>query len=401
MSVIAFIMGAALALLNRDSVASAIEATLGRDVPVWSGTEPVTLLLLGTDQREGETGPSRSDTMILAMFDPRAKHVAMLSIPRDLWVAIPGEGESRINTAFFRGQAYDVDNGGPGLAALTVEYNFGVPIDYWATIDFAGFERIIDALGGVTIDVPNEIVDYEYPDANYGVMTISFPAGEQVMDGEAALQYARTRHGSSDFERARRQQQIIAAIKDRALSPQVLPRLPKVVQALTGTVQTNADAQTILALVGFARDSEGMTLDGRVIDESLASNYVTDSGAYVLLPDWAGIGALVQELFGPRLGEGQPLANTGIRIENATGMPGLATQTAAFLQTQGAVVTEVADSGGGSGETYIYVYAPADTAVDCLAGLYHVSDDRIVAAQDGPPQTHVTLVLGWDVISGG
>ncbi|MHB0875364.1 MAG: LCP family protein [Anaerolineae bacterium] len=400
MSVVAFILGAALALLNHDSVAIAIESTLGSDVPVWSGTEPVTLLLLGTDQREGESGPSRSDTMILAMFDPETKHVAMLSIPRDLWVTIPGYGDTRINTAFFRGQAYDVANGGPGLAALTVEYNFGVPVDYWATVDFAGFERIIDALGGVTVNVPNEIVDYEYPDNNNGVMTISFTPGEQTMDGKTALQYARTRHGSSDFDRARRQQQIIAAVKERALSPQVLPRLPKVVQALSGTVQTNADAQTILALAGFARNSEGMTLDGRVIDESLASNYVTDTGAYVLLPDWAGINALVQELFAPRLSEGQPLANVGIRIENATDLPGLAGQTASFLQTRGAIVTEVTDRGG-SNESYIYVYAPADEAVDYLAKLYRVSDDRIIAAQDGPPQTHVTLVLGWDVISGG
>ena len=112
----AFLLGAGLAAFRNSAMASPLANILAPSSPVWSGTEPVTLLLLGTDARPDEVGPSRSDTIMVAQFDPQAKQVSLLSIPRDLWVAIPGHGESRINTAFFRGQAYDV-HGGPGLAA--------------------------------------------------------------------------------------------------------------------------------------------------------------------------------------------------------------------------------------------------------------------------------------------
>ena len=399
--VLAFAIGAAIAVARRDAQAGPLSAIFGPRLPKWTRNEPVTLLLLGTDKRDGEEGPSRSDTIMLAMFDPEVKSVSLLSIPRDLIVNVPGYGEGRINTAFFRGQAYDVAAGGPGLAALTITYNFGVPVDYWATVDFQGFERIIDALGGVTVDVPDEIVDYEYPDANYGTMTVRFEPGEQNLNGERALQYARTRHGSSDFERARRQQQIIRAALSKALSPQALPRLPRLVPALSDAIETNADPDMALALAGLAREMQDLALDNRVLDEKLAPDYVTDTGAYVLLPDWPGISALVRELFGPRLGEGQPLANVGMRVENATALGGLAGQTASFLQNQGAVITAYGDRDEGAlDRSRLYVYSPAPVAVRYLMDLYHLEDGQVVSAEGGPPQTHLTLVLGWDVISG-
>lgn len=397
---IAFALGAGLALINRDAVADTIAEVIGPDLPQWTRSEPVTVLILGTDKREDEAGPSRSDTLMLAMFDPANKHVALLSIPRDLWVTIPGHGESRINTAYFRGQAQNPDNGGPGLAMLTVQYNFGVPVDYWVSLDFRGFERIIDALGGITVDVPYEIIDTAYPDGSYGTYTLHIPAGEQQMDGARALEYARTRHGSSDFDRARRQQQIVAAVKERALSAQMLPRLPRIAQTLADAVQTNAEPTTALALAGLARQMQDVTLEAQVIDEKLAANYITASGAYVLLPDWDGIHALVGQLFAARLGEGQPLAGAAIRVENATDLPGLASQTAAYLETQGAAITAVTDRGSTSEATLLYVYAPAPEATRHLMSLLRLSDEQVIAAEGGPPGTQMTLVLGWDLIAG-
>ncbi len=411
----AFLLGAGLALWRRPAVANSapgnpapqansgglLSSLFGPKVPKWTRTEPLTVLLLGTDKRPQEPGPSRSDTMMLAMFDPARKHVSLLSIPRDLWVNVPGYGENRINTAYFEGQAYGLANGGPGLAALTVEYNFGVPIDYWVTVDFQGFVQIINALGGIDVNVPNEIVDYEYPDSNYGTFVLTIPAGQQHMDGERALQYARTRHSTSDFDRARRQQQIILAVRDRVLSPQVLPKLPRLIQACSGAVSTNADSQMVLSLASLAPQLQDVTVDNRVIDENMAPNYVTADGAQVLMPDWQAIRPMVQEMFAARLPQGQPLANTGLRIENATDLAGLAGMTAQFLQSAGATIVSYGDRQGGALQrSQLYVYADAPQAVAYLRSIYHLQDDQVQRAEGGPPGVALNLVLGWDAIAG-
>ena len=170
----------------------------------------INILLLGLDQRPVESGePSRSDTIMIASLEPRTQSAALLSIPRDLWVAIPqNDGEimyHKITTAHFFGQYWNQleginADGGPDLAKRTVEYNFGIPIHYYARIDFKGFEKAVDLIGGLDIDVPYEIVDTAYPLENdTGVTTIRFEPGIQHMDGMTALRYARTRHADSDF----------------------------------------------------------------------------------------------------------------------------------------------------------------------------------------------------------
>ena len=168
--------------------------------------ERTNILLLGIDKRAQELGASRTDTMIVATVDPETKTAAMLSIPRDLWVSIPSYSEGRINTAHFLGDRDDYPGGGPALAKKTVQYALGIPIHYYVRINFEGFEKLVDAIGGISIDVKEAIHDEEYPDGNYGYMTVDIPAGPQHMDGKTALQYARVRHGGSDFLRAKRQQ---------------------------------------------------------------------------------------------------------------------------------------------------------------------------------------------------
>jgi len=397
----ALLLGAGLANFRHSAWASSLSSILSPAAPVWSGTEPVTFLLLGTDQRQDESGPSRSDTIMLALFDPQAKAATLLSIPRDLWVTIPGHGEGRINTAFFLGQAYDVAHGGPGLAALTVEQNFGVPVDYWATLDFAGFARIIDALGGVTVEVPYDIYDPTYPDDANGTIELFIPAGTQNLNGDLALKYARTRHGDSDFDRARRQQQIVYAARDRVLTPGVLPRLPSLARALEDTVETNAGAGALVSLAGWATKAKILALDARVLDRTLASDYITGSGAQVLLPNWDGIHALVSEMFAARLPQGQPLAGVSLRVENATNLPGLASLTAERLTAVGAAVNAVADRDSGPlDRTMLIVYSPSPAAEAYLMDRFHLDGDRVVRADGAPPETNMTLVLGWDVIAG-
>ncbi|MEZ4519812.1 MAG: LCP family protein [Chloroflexota bacterium] len=205
-------------------------------VEPWSGTEQVNILLMGVDLRCDEDGPTHSDTIMLASIDPVSKRVSVLSLPRDLWVEIPGYGVGRINQAYFDGQAYDYPGGGAQLAAETVENFIGVPVDYYITVDFQAFVDIVDLLGGIVVDVPESIDDPDYPDNCYGYDPFFIEAGRHRLDGATALKYARTRATfGDDVDRAGRQQQVILALRDQATElsnlPQLLLRAPQLAVA--------------------------------------------------------------------------------------------------------------------------------------------------------------------------
>jgi LCP family protein required for cell wall assembly len=211
------------------------------------------ILVLGTDKRPEEAGePSRSDTLMVVSVDPAAKRVGVLGIPRDLQVLVPGYGWQKINAAYFLGEAYHLPGGGPGLALPTVSQLLNVPIDYYVALNFAGFEQIIDAAGGVDIDVPAPIDDPAYPGPNYSYMHIHFDAGFQHMDGAQALQYARTRHGDSDFARIGRQQQVIRALQNKLAAVNMLPRYPALLNQLGDAVETNIPPDQQFALAQLA-----------------------------------------------------------------------------------------------------------------------------------------------------
>ena len=269
------------------------------DIPDWSQKERVNILLLGVDQLPGEEGPWRSDTMIVVTVDPKSMTAGMLSVPRDLYVEIPGYGEQRINMSHFWGDAHNYPGEGPGLAMRTVEYNFGIPIHYYVRINYQGFRETIDYLGGITINVPEEIWDYRYPDGNYGYMTIHIPAGEQVMDGRTALQYARTRHAGTDFDRLRRQQQVLMAIRDEALSLDLIPRIPTLARTMGHTVTTNLQLSEVIALSQIATQIGAEDIRFAAIDETMTVPIVLDPGSDVLFPERDKIRRVVEEIFFP------------------------------------------------------------------------------------------------------
>lgn len=256
----------------------------------WQALErrgPVHVLILGIDERTQEQGPFRSDTMILAGFDPRTPRAALLSIPRDLWVMIPGIGENRVNTANFFG--------GPPLAKETVAQAFGVPVHYYAKLNFDGFVRIIDALGGIDVEVAETLHDENYPTPDYGVTTIHIEPGKQHFSGAEALIYARSRYSTNDFDRGRRQQEIIAAIRRRLLQPGAWMRLPAVMAALPSAVETDMLPGEWPALALIALRSDG--IDRAAIGPNDVTPFVTENGGEVLLPRWEMINPVLARLF--------------------------------------------------------------------------------------------------------
>ncbi len=259
---------------------------------------PLNVLVLGIDRRPGEGDAVRTDTILLLHADPGGGRLVMLSIPRDLWVNIPGHGEGRINTAHVYGEL-EAPGGGPQQAAETVSHNFGVSVDHTLRLDFDAFRLVIDAAGGIEIEAPEAIVDDAYPTEDYGVIRIEIPAGWQHMDGERALQYARSRHGSSDFDRAARQQQIFVALAKKLTSPDGWPLIPGVYRAFQNAVETDMGLHDLSRLaLAWQRAGEG-GVKQIVIDRDMTTPFQTADGAAVLLPRWELITPLVQSWFHP------------------------------------------------------------------------------------------------------
>ncbi len=258
------------------------------------------LLLLGADRSVGKDQSWRTDTLIIVAIRPRAGTIAMLSIPRDLWVNIPGHGQERINAVDYMGETSLGQGGGPKLLAATIKQNLGIAVDAYMRINFEGLERIIDALGGITIDSDRAMDEWFWDDtAPNGVSHMVVVKGPQHMDGHLALQYARARHGTSDFDRSRRQQQVLLAIRQAALRPEVLPRIPSLLSALADTVETNLQVNQVLPLIGLALRIKPGNYREQVFDGTMVRDWVTPDGAQVLLPNRERINQVWQQLTAP------------------------------------------------------------------------------------------------------
>ncbi len=271
------------------------------DADIWPAPDGgrVTILLMGTDTRDKLTeGASRSDVMMLVTIDPISKTAAMLSIPRDLYIPLPGYDQQRINTAYFWGDYNHLPGGGPQLAIDTIKYNFGIPVDRYGVIDFNGFKDVIDAVGGIDVDVPHEIIDYEYPTEDYGIETLKIPAGHIHMDGALALKYVRTRHQDSDFGRLQRQQQVLLAVRDKALSIGQIGKVPEVLNVVGDALRTDLTLPEILSLAKKWVEIPRENIHAYRIDESMVTPWVTPQGGQVLLPDREKIAQVVAEFLG-------------------------------------------------------------------------------------------------------
>ena len=250
-----------------NGVAPALAGVLDLTKLKGEGDGRVNILILGIGG-EGHEAPNLSDTIMVMSIDPKTKDAAMLSVPRDLYVKIPataktGQQYGKINAA----NAY----GGPELSARVVSNVIGVPIHYYVLVDFSGFRSAIDAVGGVDINVPTAIYDPSYPCDNErgGYCPFKIAAGPQHMDGIVALRYARSRHSTSDFDRAARQQLVISALRTKALQLSTLTnpvKLSNLIDSLGSHVKTDIQAKEITKLAGLAKDIDVSKMPQKVLD---------------------------------------------------------------------------------------------------------------------------------------
>ena len=268
--------------------------------PRWSGRERLNVLLLGIDRRNGGSAVTENtDTVIVLSLDPVNDTAAMLSIPRDTLVTIPGHRQDKVNAAY----AYGGQQRGPDLARRTVEGLLGIPIHSFALIDFDAFTRIVDSFGGVLVDVKRPLRDEEYPTADFGIERLQLVAGPQLLDGDDALRYARSRHDSNDFSRARRQQDVLAGLRVRLVQGGI-GRIPTVIDRVGTAVQTNFDPANVLPLArtGVAIDASAITSEVMLpcnAPEAEHCELSEDNSplGYYLIPDKGKIADLVAQLF--------------------------------------------------------------------------------------------------------
>ena len=261
----------------------------------------ITTLVMGIDRRPGEEFRSLTDTMIVISVDPIDNTASIMNIPRDMYADIPSVGRGRINTAFNWGFGRGVGGpaGGAALAIQTVERNLAIKIDHYILLDFTSFIRSVDAIGGIEVNVPEDIYDATYPTMDYGYEVFSVPAGINQFDGETALKYARTRHGDSDFGRSERQQQVIMAVRDKVLSSgadQLLIQLPRLYNEVSEGVRTDLTIGDMMTLATLARDMPAENIKTVVLDYNHFYDY-NANGQQVLILRNDAVVPIVRELF--------------------------------------------------------------------------------------------------------
>jgi LCP family protein required for cell wall assembly len=242
---------------------------------------------------------------MLVTLVPDTRAASILSVPRDLQLTIPGHGQDRINTANVYGSLQGDPDGGPALLETTIEANFSIPIDGYLMVDFRAFEQIVDTLGGIEVEVPTRLHDTRYPDPKpedpYAYKTIHFEPGLQHMDGSQALEYARSRMSTSDFDRAKRQQLVLLAIREKALSPSAIPRWPRLVAVAMDSIRTDFEMDELLALAFSAARIDTSKLKQAVLEHPLVYSHRRADGAAVQLPQWDLINPVLVDLFGSQV----------------------------------------------------------------------------------------------------
>ena len=370
------------------------------------GQGRINFLVLGLDRRPSETqATSRSDTMFVLTVDGATKTAGILGIPRDLWVEIPnrdGSGyyDQRINTAYVTGEGERYPGGGAALAETVVEHNLGIPIDHYVVVDFQGFVKIIDDIGGVDINVEQEIYDpyYSRTELPGDYYPLHFLPGLHHMDGQTALDYSRTRYNSSDLDRINRQQQVIFAAIDKALQTNLLDigTLTNLWRQYKNTISTDINDIQAFGFAPLASQVDPTHITALSLGAATVP-WTTPDGAEVLLADKSLVQQLVGTLFGDR---GLSSEAALVEVQNAAGADGLAGQVVHYLTSFGFPASSLTAASTAAGavrpQTEIINFSGKDYTAQRLASLLSVPSTQVRAGT--PTDRALSTVANADVL---
>jgi polyisoprenyl-teichoic acid--peptidoglycan teichoic acid transferase len=389
------------------------------DMPRWDGGSRINIVFLGLRGGEisGADCPACTDTIILLTIDPVSKTAGMLSIPRDMWVNIPGFGYNRINTAWTIGEGAKLPGGGPGLAMETVSQFIGVPVHYYVQVDFGTFVSLINLIGGINVYVDERMVlDPAGTGQDHFVLN---PGDFRHLNGKRALAYTRCRHESQgcsggDVGRAKRQQQVIMAMRDKVLDPAYFPQLlgqaPQLYETFSEGIHTNMTLEDAMKLAVLAKDIPIESIRQGVIDNNMTTfETVSLNGvqASVLRPIPDMIRILRDEIFIPGgplspLAQGDPVSlmqadEARVRLVNNTYTADLDVRTASFLTAQGMQVAEYGVPTGWSQQTVLVVYSPKLYALRYLTDVFGVTgSNQIIFRPDPESMVDIEIRIGED-----
>ncbi len=358
----------------------------------------VNILILGVGDA-GHQGATLSDTIMVVSYDVSSKNVSMISIPRDLYVKVDGYGYAKINSAHAYGEEYKYSGGGPQLARDTVSYVLDIPIHYYVRADFTGFSKLIDAVGGVDINVEKDLYDPLYPDGTFNITK-----GLHHMDGKMALKYARSRETTSDFDRARRQQQVLVALKDKLLSTQTLvnpKKIAEIIQITGNNVKTDFQTNEIQRLVEIGKTIDSKKIVNKVLDNApdgllIAGNY--PQAGYTLIPklglgNYTALRSLAKNIFNDH-SISDEAAN--LAVFNGTSTAGLAAKVTESLKASDYTVLYTGSAQGQTHLTTIIYDNSKGAKPKTIAALEKTFNVKSVSNPNPNSSYDIEIIVGKD-----
>lgn len=372
-------------------------------MPIAQGRDTINFILLGSDTRGGTS--FRTDTMVIAIVRPGTGEVSLISLPRDMWVNIPTVGMQRLNTAYEYGEIYNYPGGGSALLRDTILNNLGINIDHVAMVDFNGFRQVVNTIGGVDVPVFCPYTDWHLispeldPENEYNWELYTVGPGVVKMDGDLALWYARSRKRSNDFDRGRRQQEVLRAIYSQALKANLITRLPDLYSQASSAVTTDLGFTDLLSLAPISLHLSNADIRGYYINEKngTVNSWITAEGAYVLIPNDAAIAALVQEA---STSHPKPIQEAAIKVEirNASPFDGWDNLAAQRLNYAGFESSVAPADHRDQTATYLYdLTSTQDRAITSqILAVMGLSDMNLISSPNPNSSAPYVLLLGSD-----
>lgn len=354
------------------------------------------ILLLGVDSSADERY-SRTDTILIASINPDMPSVSLLSIARDTMVRIPNHTDDRINTAFELGYLRNYPGGGPAMLSAVIRKNFGVRIDHYVRIDFEGFVKAVDLLGGVDVLAECELHD-TFPDKTSpnGKVDIDVSPGRISLTGKQALMYARSRYSTSDFDRARRQQKVIRSLMSKAKGSNILQNALGLFGQVRPYIDTDLGLESAPLFIDIIERLDNLAIKNRVITYPIVKAVTRKDGAMVLMPTDQIIPYIADSLSPPAGNRLQ--THTRVEVVNASGRPDMEAVAAERLAWEGFTVTSATAADTAQAKTQIIDFSTTQkgSPISRLSTIFNLNKSNISSEPDAASSNVAKIILGAD-----